>query len=229
METDDNTGMQNMEIHVKDNSNATVLWIDHSRNACKLTQTIHVGKDASVAVAYSELMQNDVKLDVTVLLEGEGANANIRTATVARGKLNYEIRCVHQAMHTTGIMNNYGIVLKDANWKLVATGKIEKGHRQSESHQTSRVLTFDKKQTVQVLPILLIDENDVKASHATSLGQPDENQLYYMQSRGLTKNEAIQLLAIGYLLPIADVVDDETLRTRLREEVEEKVQSVCLV
>jgi Fe-S cluster assembly protein SufD len=56
------------------------------------------------------------------------------------------------------------------------------------------------------------------------LGQPDENQLYYMQSRGMNRTQAIQLLTIGYLLPIATIIDDETVREEIREEIEKKVQ-----
>ena len=70
---------------------------------------------------------------------------------------------------------------------------------------------------------LLIDENDVQASHATTMGQIDENQLYYLQTRGLTKTQALGLITIGYLLPIASSLDDETLQEELSAKVEKKV------
>ena len=56
--------------------------------------------------------------------------------------------------------------------------RIVKGAHASESHQTTRVLTLSDHHNSEVVPVLYIDENDVKASHATTLGQPDENQLY---------------------------------------------------
>ena len=74
----------------------------------------------------------------------------------------------------------------------------------------------------------MIDENDVEASHATTIGQMDENQMYYLQSRGLSEDEAIRLVTIGYLLPIARISDDPKLQEALAQEIETKVNEVCL-
>ena len=77
--------------------------------------------------------------------------------------------------------------------------------------------------TVRFLPVLLIDENEVKASHATTLGQPDENQLYYLQTRGLSRSQALGLLTLGYLLPISELFDNEEIKEKLKNEIEKKV------
>ena len=70
---------------------------------------------------------------------------------------------------------------------------------------------------------ILIDENDVKASHALTIGQPDADQLYYLQSRGLSTKQAVGLLSVGYFLPVIDLVEDEELKDSLRQEMESKV------
>ena len=70
---------------------------------------------------------------------------------------------------------------------------------------------------------LLIDENDVQASHATTLGRVDEDQLYYMQSRGLTQKQCTSLISTGYLMPVTRFIEDETLKTKLQEEMERKI------
>ena len=77
------------------------------------------------------------------------------------------------------------------------------------------------------MPQLLIDENDVEASHATSVGSVDENQLFYMQTRGLTKNEVLSLIAVGYLSFITDVIDDEELKNSIIDHIENKVKEIC--
>ena len=74
-----------------------------------------------------------------------------------------------------------------------------------------------------MIPLLLIDENDVKASHALTIGQPDEDQLYYLQSRGLTTKQAVGLLSIGYFLPVIELIDNEEEKVQLRQEMESKV------
>lgn len=75
----------------------------------------------------------------------------------------------------------------------------------------------------EVVPVLLIDENDVKASHATTLGQPDENQLYYLQTRGLSRKQALGLLTVGYIMPITELFEQEAIRNALKDEIEMKV------
>ena len=106
---------------------------------------------------------------------------------------------------------------------MEACGKIVKGAHDSASHQASRVLTLSNQQSSEVIPLLLIDENDVKASHATTLGQPDENQLYYLQSRGLSRSQALGLLTVGYLMPISDLFDDATYHDEMKNEIEKRV------
>mgnify|MGYP002710832516 FL=1 len=103
------------------------------------------------------------------------------------------------------------------------TGRILKDAYGSNSHQSSRALVLSEDQTCEITPILLIDENDVQASHATTIGQIDENQLYYLQTRGLTKKQALGLITVGYLMPIASVLDDETLKEELTSKIEKKV------
>ena len=78
-----------------------------------------------------------------------------------------------------------------------------------------------------ILPKLLIDENDVQASHATSVGRIDENQLIYLQSRGLTEGQVLNLISTGYLMPIASFIENEQLQNQLKEEIESKVSASC--
>ena len=106
---------------------------------------------------------------------------------------------------------------------MVDTGKIIAGAYGSNSHQTSRALVLDKKQKCDITPVLLIDENDVQASHATTMGQIDDNQLYYLQTRGLTKTQALGLITVGYLMPIASSLSNEEITNELTNKIEKKV------
>ena len=141
---------------------------------------------------------------------------------VDTSKLN-DIEILHEAPHTFGYMENFSVLFDRAHYEMVANGNIQKGCYGSQSHQTTRVLTLGKDHKAQVIPLLLIDENDVKASHAQTIGQPDEEQLYYLKSRGLSQRQAMGLLSIGYLLPILELVSDEATKEKMREEMESKV------
>ena len=60
-----------------------------------------------------------------------------------------------------------------------------------------------------------------------SIGRMDEDQLYYMMSRGLTPQQCTTLISTGYLMPITEVIDNEELRETLRSEMERKIAELC--
>ncbi|HCK87575.1 MAG TPA: ABC transporter ATP-binding protein, partial [Erysipelotrichaceae bacterium] len=67
----------------------------------------------------------------------------------------------------------------------------------------------------------------VQASHAMSIGRVDDDVLYYMMSRGLNLQQCTSLISTGYLMPITEVIANEELRTKLREELERKMSDLC--
>lgn len=180
-------------------------------------------KDAHLTLGYLEIQDGTVCAENNVYLKETGADAHLMNVCIAQSQKHYHVVCVHEKPYTNGLIENYAVVKEHGDYSMEACGKIVKGAHDSASHQASRVLTLSEQQSSEVIPLLLIDENDVKASHATTLGQPDENQLYYLQSRGLTREQALGLLTIGYMMPITTVLDDEDLAAELKNEIETKV------
>ena len=72
-------------------------------------------------------------------------------------------------------------------------------------------------------PYLYIDDYDVKASHAAGVGRMDDDHLYYLQSRGLTKAQAMHLITYGYLLPAIAKMNDQEVATRFEAMLDKKV------
>lgn len=198
-----------------------LVWNESS--SFKIKSEMKLKKDAYLKATYGEMSEGVVMMDNEIELQEEGAYADIHSACMVNDQKHYAISCIHQAPHTTGLMENYAIVYENGDYQMVDTGKIVKGAYGSESHQTSRVLTLHENQKAEVTPLLLIDENDVLASHATSMGTIDENQLYYLQTRGLTQQAALGLITIGYLMPVASVLDEEELKQQLTTKIEKKV------
>jgi Fe-S cluster assembly protein SufD len=71
--------------------------------------------------------------------------------------------------------------------------------------------------------ILLIDEDDVTAGHAASVGQVNEEQIYYLMSRGISRSEAEYLVIFGFLAPVISEIPLEGMRSRLQDVVEKKL------
>ena len=124
------------------------------------------------------------------------------------------------------IYNNV-VCLNDADFFLEIIGRISKGARRSVCHQKSHCLTIDSPKRAKVLPELLIDDNDVEASHSLSSGTIDEEILFYMNSRGLSKAEALNLILKSYLMPNDDYYNDFEDGKLIQEKAVLKVDQIC--
>ena len=213
----------NCHVVIESGSSCKILFWNEVSSSMRFQQTAEVGRDASLTIGYGDLSEAEVVSDVQAALLEEGAQVQLLTACISGQKKHYALHCLHEAAHTSSQMENYCVVKKHGDYIMKANGQIKKGAYQSTSVQKSRVLTMSEQQRSEVIPLLLIDENDVKAGHATTVGQPDERQLYYMQTRGLTREQAISLLVIGYMMPIAEIIDHEELRDQSRTDIEKKV------
>ena len=218
-----------IRLHTVSDNGAAVTYLiwNEVPGAVVFNETHEVYGNTKLSVAYGEVDQGESVRTATVELMEEGAEADVSSATLAAVEKSYHLKVTSRAPHTNGNMRNYAVILKDGRFLMDAAGAIEKGARVSESHQTSRALCFDDTMAATIIPALLIDENDVKASHAASVGRVDEEQLYYLQSRGLSINDCMRLISTGYLMPITDTISDERLRETLKKELEEKIAAIC--
>lgn len=211
----------NITLHAK--STLTIMLKKAGHGNVHFQQTIQVHKDATLHLAYYDMEDTVFTLCNEVNLLEEGASVTIQSAVIATSKKHMQIHVHHHVPYTFSDMKHYAIVQKHGDYAMEACGKIYKGAHASASHQTTRVLTLSEHQKASVVPLLYIDEDDVKASHATSLGQPDENQLYYLQTRGLNRVKALGLLSIGYLMPLTTFFPQEDIQQELKDEIEMKV------
>lgn len=158
-------------------------------------------------------------------LDGDGSAANFKMVGIATHDQLQEIntRIDNHGLHTDGEILQNGVVKDQAVLNFHAVGKIYQGAHQSASNQESRLLTLTAASHGEADPVLLIEDNDVNAGHAASIGQVNPDQLYYLQSRGLTLMEAEILLTKGFLLPVIEKFPDQKLRDRTINELLERL------
>ncbi len=165
----------------------------------------------------------DAKMHVE--LQGQGAEVNMRAVAVSsdENKQNIDVLIIHQAPNTIGNMTNIGIANKKGKIVLNGVEKIEKGMKHANAFQTLKGIITSDQAIVEVNPILLIDEFDVKAGHGATIGKIEEDQLYYLMSRGLNQRESEKLIINGFLKPIIDEIDDEPLKERFIHLVNSRI------
>jgi Fe-S cluster assembly protein SufD len=203
------------------------LFCFNTSNRLSITETYTLEKDAILNLSYGDLTQGETQRTVQVNLEGKGAQVQLNSATLITSDTNLNYRFSHKAQHTQGDMKNYAVMGKGGNLSLYAIGHIESTGGFSETHQNTRVLNLEGSKKASVYPHLIIDNNEVQASHAESTGQMDDDHLYYLQSRGLSVDQAIRLMVKGYLSSVTDSINDEALKTLILEQIDQKVEELC--
>ena len=222
-----NTGKMKVRTFAPKGVHVNYLFWNLSENLLDVEEMHEVMGDANVTVAYGEINRADTTRNVHMALREEGATGLLSSASLVDCAKTYNMNVVNYAPHTYGDMKNYAVVLRNGRLMIDAVGKIIKGAYRSESHQTSRALSFAEGQNATILPELLIDEDDVQASHAMSMGRVDEDALYYLMSRGLSVQQCTSLISQGYLMPITETLQNDDLKKKLKEEMERKMDELC--
>ena len=100
--------------------------------------------------------------------------------------------------------------------------RIEEGAKNSNSYLAEHAMILSKKARADAIPGLEIKTNEVKATHSGSVSQVDEEQIFYLQSRGLTVSEAQRLVILGFLHPAVQRIPLRTVRAAIQYLIEEK-------
>lgn len=216
----------NINYSLKD-GDYKILVVNNSKSDLVINET---GKviNSNVEINYIEL--NDYKLKQNNKIEVyKGSTLNINTTYLGINKKDIEFNLRNnESESNTNIVNNV-VAMDESDFTLKVTGKILKGSKSSKAHQKSRCLTLGSPKKAKVFPILEIDENDVEASHSLSSGTIDEEVLFYMNTRGLNKKEAISLLLVSYLMPNEDFYSIYPEGKMINELANSKVENICSI
>ncbi|WP_283576074.1 SufB/SufD family protein [Limosilactobacillus pulli] len=171
--------------------------------------------------------EHDLTTDFYANLDGQGGEAEIKMVTIASGQQiqGVQTQILNHGPHTVGNIVQNGVAKDKAVLNFHAVGKTERGAYGANSQQQSRILTLSDECKGEADPVLLIEENDVNAGHAASIGKVDADDLYYLESRGLSEHEAQVLLTRGFLLPVLNQFPDQKLREQLINELEQRLEA----
>jgi Fe-S cluster assembly protein SufD len=141
------------------------------------------------------------KWDVLVRFEKEGEEKEWVGVVDARKTGTYELRVTadHLVKRTKGKITVKAVVGAGVTINIYGLIKIRKEAQETDNFLELRVLTLDQTARITVEPELEIEANNVKASHAASLGKVDAAQILYLMSRGLSKDDASAEIVNGWL------------------------------
>ena len=184
-------------------------------------------RDSLINWNVAALDEADVYHDNTTNILGDGSEANLKIVTlgVKEQKTYFNSEVVNQGLSSKGDILQHGVLLDRSHIVFNGVGFIVKGATGSNAYQSSRMLTLSSEAKADANPMLLIDENDVMAGHGASLGRIDEEQLYYLQSRGLTRKESSRLLVHGFLSPVISELTVDKIKELVTVLIDEKINN----
>lgn len=147
--------------------------------------------DASINWALGLMNEGSQIIDNTTNLIGDRSTSELKSVVVGTGdqKINLTSKIVQYGKETNGYILKHGVMRENASSVFNGIGYIKHGGTKSIANQESRVLMLSENARGDANPILLIDEDDVEAGHAASVGRVDPEQLYYLMSRGISQKK----------------------------------------
>lgn len=200
-----------------------IIIQDDSKDAV-YTQNTHVeiGRDGAyesmTLTAGGRMSRNQAQLD----LAGEGASCRLYGINLLSGDRHGDttLEVIHKAPY--GRSDQFYRSVLDDRARAVFQGKVlvEKGAHDTDAQQLSNALLLSESAEMDTKPELEIYDDDVKCGHGATIGQLDDEALFYMRTRGIGKDEARAILIRAFVDEIVDKFGDESVKSLLQEKIE---------
>ena len=197
LEIDSNT---KLDITVMEGVNSKLIIVGNSNYDI----SVKLERESSLTVN-SLNKDNSVNVVVTLL---ENSNINYNHSTLSNIDSINNFRINHESNSSVSNINNNGINRNDNKLFFNIDGVIPKNLKEIVCNQNSKIINFNNGNS-KIIPNLIIDSNDIIANHAAYIGEIGEEELFYMQSRGINIEDIKRLVYKGVLLGKMDLDEEE--------------------
>ena len=189
------------------------------------TRFARPGRDAAIAWSVADLGAALAVGDLTVAIERTGIDANVVSLFFPTGTQHVDV--VSTMSHDVGEATSQTIVKSAAagrgQARYVGNIRIAPHAQGSDSSLRDDALLLSKTAHIDSVPALEIGANDVKAYHGATVGALDDEQIFYMESRGIARSAAERMIALGFFEPAIDRFPSQALRDEIRAALEAKL------
>lgn len=193
-------------------------------------ETIVLGRDEELSVLLIALPGVSADVSLKVDLNGEGARFALNGVGISTAdekiRVHVELRHNVPGCSSSQLFKNLvgGMARVDFYGRIIVAQDAQK----TEAYQANHNLLLSETASVNTKPQLEIYADDVKCSHGATIGKLNEDEQFYMRSRGISLAEARFLQMISFVSPVFDLVPEETERERLKNEVEAELRTMSL-
>ncbi|ANY65089.1 Fe-S cluster assembly protein SufD [Paenibacillus sp. BIHB 4019] len=185
-----------------------------------------IDNDGVMEWVLGDLSDGSTLSDTKSVLKGNGSQSDAKVISIGKNaqQMSLTTQAVHFGLRSDSNMVTRAVMKDSASAIINGITKIEKGATKANGVQTEKVLMLSPKARGDANPILLIDEDDVTAGHAASVGQVNPEQVYYLMSRGISKQNAERLVIYGFLAPVVSEIPIDAVREQLEKLLVRKLE-----
>ncbi|WDV46308.1 Fe-S cluster assembly protein SufD [Clostridiaceae bacterium M8S5] len=187
---------------------------------------VSVIKDnGEIDIIHCDVGAKVVGSDYTSYLEGKNSTVSINGIYIGDGenKIDLSYKAYHEGQCSNSNMEVRGL-LKDCAKKVFrGTLDFKKGSKLSKGREKEIVIMLDESVVSHGIPALQCGEDDVEGEHAVSAGQIDQEQLFYIMSRGFTDKEAKRIIVESNFEPIVQMISNNNIKGKLKERIQSKL------
>ena len=189
------------------------------------TDRLTAGRDAKITTVYTVLGGDLSRGDVQCRLRAPGAHVDMLGLYIADGTQHFDHETLqdHIAPHASSNLLFKGALNGSSRSVFRGLIRVHPQAQRTDAYQTNRNLILSANARADSLPNLEIQADDVRCSHAATVGQLDEEEVFYLLSRGIRKPEAIRLVVFGFFGEVLDQLPMEDVRQELLRAVERKL------
>ena len=161
----------------------------------------------------------------SVLLNEAGSGAHLYGLVFADGRqhLDYQTRQDHLAPHTESDLLFRSALLDRARTVLRGVVHLRPVAQQTSAYQSTHSLLLSDKARADALPILEIEADDVRCKHGSTTGMVDDEQIFYLMSRGLSRQEAQRMIVQGFFETVITEFPVEGVQEKIRLAIESRI------
>ena len=183
---------------------------------------IHLAKNSKLTLVLILTKGSTDKKFLTFNMDGSGSRLNFYIINIGKSSESFDFntKVIHSGQNTHSQIKIRSLLSDNSRLSTIGTIIIQQGATKTVSHLRHDTLLLSSKSSVHTIPCLEILEDDVKAGHGATIGNLNEEHLYYLQTRGLDETEAKSLLVNAFFDSIINELENEETREYIKSKLQ---------
>jgi Fe-S cluster assembly protein SufD len=214
---------QMVGVAAETGSDVKIMCLQQCSDATMINQRHHAFCKKDACVDWNDLQIGGAyaKSDIMSYLQGTGAHSDITSLFLGTGErqCNIYTAALHQDQHTDSNIVTKGVLAGHAKGLSRGLISIAENANGSNGYEQQDALMLSETAEADAIPNLEIHNHDVACSHGSTVGQIDEELLFYLMSRGISEKVAKQKIIEGYFMPVIEMFKDERTRDHVYKTI----------